>query len=124
MKSEKVTRMRLKYILIGAVVVAVSLLGGLWLFLRFEPPNAALDAFQQACIAGQRQNITGGITGATLPVDDETESKLLAYCDCVAREVGTRLSSQEIADIGLQQSNATVRNNLAVIFDTCRAANL
>lgn len=112
--------MRLKYILTGAVVIAGALLGGLWLFLRFEQPNASLDAFQQACIAGQRQ----GIAGETLPLDDETEGKLLAYCDCVAQEVATRLSSQEIADIGLEQSNGTVKAKLAVIIDTCRAAHL
>ena len=112
--------MRLKYILIGAVVVAVSLLGGLWLFLRSERPSASLDAFQQACVAGQRQ----GVSGATLPLDDETEGRLLAYCDCVAREVGARLSPQEVADIGLEQSNPTVRDKLAVIFDACRANHL
>ena len=120
--------MRLKYILTGAVVIAVCLLGGLWLFLRFERPSAALDAFQQACIAGQRQSITGsvtgGIAGGSLPLDDETEAKLLAYCDCVARAVGTRLSPQELADIGLEQSNPAVSSKLAAIFDACRASHL
>lgn len=111
--------MRLKYVLIGAVVIAAVLLGGLWLFLRFEQPNAALDAFQQACTGGQRQ----GIAGSTLPLDDETEAKLLAYCDCAAREVATRLSSQELADIGLGQSSAEVHAKLNAIFEQCRAAN-
>lgn len=109
--------MRLKYTLIGAVAIAVALLGGVWLFLRFEQPNAALNSFQQACIAGQRQNIAGG----TLPLDDETEAKLLAYCDCVAREVNTRLSAQEIADIGLEQSSPAVQAKLAAILAACRA---
>ena len=115
--------MRLKYILIGAVVIAAALLGGLWLFLRFEQPNASLDAFQQACIGGQRQAITGGTAGSAPPLDDETEARLLAYCDCAAREVAARLSSQELADIGLGQSSAAVHAKLNAIFELCRAAN-
>lgn len=111
--------MRLKYILTGAVVIAAALLGGLWLFLRSERPNSSLDAFQQACIAGQRQTISG----SALPVDDETEAKLLAYCDCVAREVANRLSPQDVADIGLEQSQPDVHAKLNAIFDLCRAGN-
>ena len=113
--------MNLKHVLIGAVVFALCTLGGLWLFLRFEQPNASLDAFQQACTGGQRQGITGG--ASTLPLDDETEAKLLAYCDCAAREVATRLSSRELADIGLGQSSAEVHAKLSAIFEQCRAAN-
>ena len=115
--------MRLKHILIGAVVIAMAILGGLWLFLRFEQPNASLDGFQQACTGGQRQGITGGSAGSALPLDDETEAKLLAYCDCAAREVATRLSSRELADIGLGQSSAEVHAKLSAIFEQCRAAN-
>lgn len=108
-----------KHVIIGAVVVAACALGGLWLFLRHEPAQSTLGAFQTTCIEGQRR----GISGDTLPLDEETEVRLLAYCDCVAREVTTRLSPQDIAAIGLEQNSQTVNGKLDVIFNLCRVGN-
>jgi hypothetical protein len=111
--------MNLKHVLIGAIVVAICILGGLWLFLRQVPPNESLSAFQQACIDGQRRSISGG----TRPLDDQSEARMLAFCDCVAKEVGGRLSQQDIAAIGLEQSGQALNDKLEAIFALCRLQN-
>jgi hypothetical protein len=111
--------MKLKHVLIGAIALAIAILGGLWLLLRQVPPSSSLDSFQQACIKGQRK----GISGDTLPLDDATETRLLSFCDCVAKEVGSRLSQQDIAAIGLEQSSAAVDAKLKAIFALCRLQN-
>lgn len=111
--------MNMKHVLVGAIVVSIALLGGLWLFLRQVPTRDALSSFQETCIQGQRQ----GISGDTRPLDAETEARLLAYCDCVAQEVGTRLTQQDVAAIGLQQSNQVIDAKLQAIFALCRARN-
>src|SRR5262245_58066568 len=92
------SRMNLRHILIGAIVLAVLLLGGLWLFLRHEPVEVPLNAFQQSGMQGQRSG--------NLPLDTESETKALAYCDCVAAQVTERLTAQELADLGLGQANS------------------
>ena len=108
--------MNLKHVLVGAIVVAVCILGGLWLFLRQVPPNESLSAFQQACVDGQRR----GISGDTRPIDDQSEVRMLAFCDCVANEVGGRLSQQDIAAIGLDQGSQALNAKLEAIFALCR----
>ena len=108
--------MNLKHVLVGAVVLAVCILGGLWVFLRQVPPNESLSAFQQACIDGQRRSISGD----TRPLDDQSEAQILAFCDCVATEVGSRLSQQDVAAIGLEQGNQTLSAKLEAIFALCR----
>jgi hypothetical protein len=108
--------MNLKHVLVGGLVLAGALLGGLWLFLRQVPPNQSLNSFQQTCVEGQRR----GISGHALPLDDETEARLLAYCDCVAAEVGGRLSQQDLAAIGLDQSSPALTAKLEAIFALCR----
>jgi hypothetical protein len=111
--------MNLKHIVIGAVTVAAVALGGLWLFLRQEPAASTLSAFQTTCLEGQRRGISGG----TLPLDDETEDRLLAFCACVEREVDNRLSSQDIAAVGLQQSSKAVDAKVGAILALCRTRN-
>lgn len=111
--------MNLKHVLFGAIVVAVCILGGLLLFLRQVPPSESLSAFQQACIDGQRR----GVSGDTRPLDDPTEARILAFCDCVAKEVGDRLSQQDIAAIGLDQSSQALNAKLEAIFALCRLQN-
>jgi hypothetical protein len=111
--------MNVKQVLIGAVVLAAFLLGGLWLFLRQVPPSHPLDSFQRACVEGQRRSIFGD----TRPLDDSTEARLLAFCDCVAREVSGRLSQQDIAAIGLEQSSQALDTKLESIFALCRVNN-
>jgi hypothetical protein len=111
--------MNWKHVLVGAVVLAVCFLGGLWLFLRQVPPNESLSAFQQACIDGQRRSISGD----TRPLDDQSEARMLAFCDCVAAEVGDRLSQQDIAAIGLDQANRELSAKLEAIFALCRLRN-
>ena len=111
--------MNLKHVLIGAFVLAVCVLGGLWLFLRQVPPRTTLNSFQETCLEGQRRSISGD----TRPLDDETEVRLLTFCDCVAEEVGTRLSPQDIAAIGLEQSSKGLNAKLDTIFNLCRAHN-
>jgi hypothetical protein len=111
--------MNLKHVLIGAVVVAVCILGGLWIFLRQVPPHESLSAFQQACIDGQRRSISGDAR----PLDDESEARMLAFCDCVATEVGNRLSQQDIAAIGLDQGTPALSAKLEAIFALCRLRN-
>ena len=109
--------MDLKYVLIGAIALAAVILGSWWLFLRQQPAQSTLNAFQASCLEAQRRGISGG----TLPLDDETEARLLEFCDCVAQEVGTRLSPQDIAAIGLEQSSQQVDAKLGAIFSLCRA---
>lgn len=111
--------MNLKHVLVGAFVLAAALLGGLWLFLRQVPPSDPLGGFQQTCIEGQRR----GISGDTRPLDEGTEARLLAFCDCVAQEVGSRLSQQDIAAIGLERSSRALEARLEEIFALCRLRN-
>ena len=108
--------MNLKHVLVGAIVLAVCLLGGLWIFLRQVPPQESLSAFQQACIDGQRRSISGD----TRPLDDQSEARMLSFCDCVATEVGSRLSQQDIAAIGLEQQSQALGAKLEAIFALCR----
>ncbi|MBA4095299.1 MAG: hypothetical protein C0484_00835 [Rhodospirillum sp.] len=108
--------MNLKHVLVGAIVVAACILGGLWLFLRQVPPSETQSAFQQACVDGQRR----GISGDTRPLDEQSEARMLAFCDCVATEVGSRLSQQDIAAVGLDQGNPALKANLEAIFALCR----
>ncbi len=102
--------------LIGALVIAAALLGGLWLFVRGEPASAPLSAFQQSCVEGQRR----AVTGQTLPLDDGSEAKALAYCTCVAAEVEKQLSAQELADLGLGQPSAAAGAKLDQVVAYCR----
>ncbi len=111
--------MNLKHVLLGAALLAILLLGGLWLFLRQVPPSETLDSFQNTCIEGQRR----GISGDTRPLDELTEARLLAFCDCVARGVGSRLSRQDIAAIGLDQGNPALDARLDAIFVSCARSN-
>jgi hypothetical protein len=111
--------MNVKYVLTGAVTLAVIVLGGWWLFLRQQPASSTLSAFQATCLETQRRGISGG----TLPLDDETEGRLLGFCDCVAQEVGSRLSPQDIAAIGLEQSSKEVDAKVGAIIALCRARN-
>jgi hypothetical protein len=111
--------MNLKHVLVGAIVLALCILGGLWVFLRQVPPNESLSAFQQACIDGQRRSISGD----TRPLDDPTEARMLAFCDCVAKEVGGRLSQQEVAAIGLDQGSPALNAKLEAILALCRLQN-
>ena len=111
--------MNLKHVLIGAVALAVCVLGGLWLFLRQVPPNSTLNSFQETCIEGQRR----GISGDVRRLDDTTEARLLGFCTCVEREVGSKLSEQDIAAIGLERSSKDVNAKLRVILNLCRAEN-
>src|SRR5262245_41965808 len=107
--------MNLKHIVIGAVAVAVLSLGGLWLFLRQQPAASTLSAFQATCLEGQRRGISGG----TLPLDDETEARMFAFCSCVEQEVGNQLSEQDIAAIGLAQSSKDVDAKIGAILALC-----
>ena len=111
--------MNLKHVLVGAIVVAVCILGGLWLFLRQVPPHETQSAFQQACVEGQRR----GVAGDTRPLDDQSEARMLAFCDCVATEVGRRMSEQDIAAIGLDQGSPALGAKLEAIFALCRLRN-
>ncbi len=111
--------MTFRYVLAGAVVLAAALLGGLWLFLRHEPASAPLSAFQQTCIEGQRR----AVTGETLPLDDESEAKILAYCGCVAEEVAKRLGGEELAALGLGQPGAETSAKLDQVIAFCRDRN-
>ena len=103
-------------ILVGALVIAAALLGGLWLFLRHEPAAESLSAFQQTCIEGQRR----AVTGQTLPLDDASEAKALGYCTCVAEEVAKRLSAVELADLGLGKPSAETGAKLDAVIAYCR----
>jgi hypothetical protein len=111
--------MNLKHVLVGAIVLAACALGGLWLFLRQVPPRATLSSFQESCLEGQRR----AVSGDTRPLDDGTETRLLSFCDCVEREIGDRLSSQDIAAIGLEQSGQALNAKLDAIFELCRVRN-
>ena len=104
--------MNLRHILIGAIVLAAVTLGALWLFLRHEPAQVPLTAFQQSCMQGRRQG--------ALPLDAESEQKALAYCDCVAAEVTKRLSAQELADLGLGQVKPEAGAKLDLAIAYCR----
>jgi hypothetical protein len=78
-----------------------------------------MNRFQETCIEGQRR----GISGDARPLDDETEARLLGFCTCVEREVGNKLSEQEVAAIGLEQSHQDINAKLGVILSLCRAEN-
>ncbi len=107
-----VPHLNMKLILLGAIVLAAIILGGLWLFLRHEPARVPLNAFQQSCMQGQRSG--------NLPLDAESEEKALAYCDCVAAQVSERLSAQELADLGLGQAKPETGAKLDHAIAYCR----
>jgi len=111
--------MKTRHVLIGAFVLAALLLGGLWLFLRQVPPREVVSGFQETCVQGQRRGISGDIR----PLDDATEARLLAFCGCVETEVRNRLSDQDIAAIGLQQSSKDVDDKIQTILALCRTRN-
>jgi hypothetical protein len=111
--------MNLKHVLVGAIVVALCILGGLWLFLRQVPPSETQGAFQQACVDGQRRSISGD----TRPLDEQSEARMLAFCNCVVTEVGSRLSQQYIAAIGLDQGSPALNAKVEAIFALCRLQN-
>lgn len=111
--------MNVKHVMIGAAAVAALALGGLWLFLRQQPAASTLSAFQATCLEGQRRGISGG----AMPLDDETEARILAFCTCVEQEVGNRLSRQDIAAIGLQRSGKEVDATVGAILALCRDRN-
>ena len=104
--------MNLRHILLGAIVLAAAILGGLWLFLRHEPAQVPLNAFQQSCMQGQRNG--------PLPMDAESEEKALAYCNCVAAEVTARLGPRELADLGLNQAKPETGAKLDAAIAYCR----
>ncbi len=104
--------MNLRHILLGAILLAAILLGGLWLFLRHEPAQVPLNAFQQSCMQGQRNG--------SLPLDAESEEKALAYCNCVAAQVTERLSAQELAELGLGQAKPETGAKLDAAVIYCR----
>lgn len=108
--------MNLRHLLLGAFLVAAVLLGGLWLFLRYEPAAQPMNAFQQSCIEGQRR----AVSGQTLPLDDESEARALTYCNCVAEAVASELTAQELAALGLGQPNAETGTKLDRIVAYCR----
>jgi len=112
--------MNAKHILVGGLVLAACVLGSLLLFLRQRPPRTTMNSFQETCIEGQRR----GISGDVRPLDDDTEARLLNFCTCVEHEVGSKLSDQEIAAVGLQQSGKDVNAKLGVILNLCRTQNL
>ena len=107
--------MNLRHTLLGAAILAALLLGGLWLFLRQQPAQESLNPFQQSCIEGQRR----AATGQSLPLDDASEAKALAYCDCVAAEVGRRLSGDELAALGLDRAGTETDFKLTEITAYC-----
>jgi hypothetical protein len=111
--------MNLKHVLLGAAVLAACILGGLWIFLRQVPPHQTQTAFQQACVEGQRR----GISGDTGPLDDQNEARMLAFCDCVATEIGSRLSQQDVAAVGLDRQSQALNAKLEAIFALCRLRN-
>ena len=111
--------MNRKHVLVGAIVLAVCILGGLWLFLRQVPPSETQSAFQRACVDGQRRSISGD----TRPLDDQSEARIWAFCDCVAREVDDRLSPEDIAAIGLDQQSQALNAKLEAIFALCQLRN-
>jgi hypothetical protein len=57
------------------------------------------------------------------PLDDGTEARLLGFCTCVEREVGRKLSEQDLAAIGLERSGKEVDAKLGTILSLCRAEN-
>ncbi len=104
--------MNLRHILLGAILLAALLLGGLWLFLRHEPAQVPLNAFQQSCMQGQRNG--------PLPLDGESEEKALAYCNCVAAEVTKKLDAKELAELGLGQAGSETGAKLDAAIAYCR----
>jgi hypothetical protein len=60
------------------------------------------------------------VTGQSLPLDDESEAKALAYCTCVAEEVTRRLAPRELAELGLGQATPATAAKLDAAIAFCR----
>jgi hypothetical protein len=80
------------------------------------PPSNNLTGFQQACVERQRRSISGD----TRPLDEESEARSLAFCDCVAQKVTSHLSPQDTAAIALDQGSPALAARLEAIFALCR----
>ncbi len=111
--------MRRRNILIGALILAVLLLGGAWLLV--QPIPLSSDARERKCVADQRRVLTFAYVqleeGTTW---EQFEAEMLAYCECFARGVSQRLTPEELALLDRQQSTPAIEAKFANIFKACR----
>ena len=111
--------MRPRNILMGAGVLAVALLSGLWLFL--QQIGIAPDALQRKCIEEQRAVLRAAYVQLKEGVTwEEFEAEMLAHCDCFADEVGRQLTREELVAIGRDQSTPAIEAKLVAVAKQCR----
>ncbi len=111
-------KMRLRNILICALVLAVLLLGGAWLLLPRAPLTEAqresncVDDFHQFFRAGGLA-LNEGVTWV------EFEANTLARCRCFAREAGRQWSPEELAILDRRESTPAIDAKRVEIFKRC-----
>jgi hypothetical protein len=107
--------------------VLVLLLGAGYAYYRVMPvccappiPTIAPEAIQQfrnTCVKQARHANGGG----DLVMDDETETKIGAYCGCIADSLAAKISPTEIAGIADGTANRETLQRLDAIVGDCRS---
>jgi hypothetical protein len=115
----QVPDMRLPSILIRTGVIAAVLLSGPSLFT--QQSRATPDAVEQKCIENHRASLSTrcillpeGVTW------EEFEAQMLAFCDCVGREAGRKLTKEEQDAIVQELATPAIQAKLAAVYQQCR----
>jgi hypothetical protein len=107
--------------LFNAIILAVILVGGLWLFLSQMPLTQS--ARERKCIEQQRRVLIAAYVqlreGDTW---EAFEARMLAYCACFAREVSRQLAPEELAILDGQQSTPAIDAKVLAVNKACRPA--
>jgi hypothetical protein len=109
--------MELKRVAIGAAIVAAGVLGGVWLFQRSPVMHgtlrqACLDAHDRSLLAAYIR-LPEGMTAA------EYRERVLAWCDCVAREAQQRLPRKDLVAFVRNQMTPEIHSRIIAIYQQC-----
>ncbi len=112
-----------RHILTGSIILATVILGGAWLIVQRVP--LAQEARERKCIEDQRRVLIAAYVKLKEGVTwEEFEAEMLAYCDCFAREVSRRLTSEELAAIDLKQSTPTIDAKRMEVGKACQPRDI
>jgi hypothetical protein len=108
----------MKRSVIGAGILAVCVLGGVWMFVQRSPFTPS--AFQRKCIDDQHAVLSVSYLRPREGVTQEDiEAEIVAYCACVAHEADRQFTAQELASISQKQTTPALDVKLVAIFNQC-----
>ena len=103
------------------MVILVLVLAVVYVALfRMNAPDGtqeAVQAFHNTCVKAARHANGGG----DLVMDDETEAKIGAYCDCMVEAVQINVPPEEITRIAKGETSEKTLALLGRIVDGCKA---